>query len=570
MTATISELPLRPRPQAGEALLGYLLRIVNTNGYDSIQTFRKLFGLKSTLLHNLSIVSPNIDEVLRHLSGRVNIKVDVLKAHFDKEYDFFYDPDRAMQNIKLHEPNVCLACLKENRPIMASWRLAHATHCVHHESPLVTHCPECDAKLAWKPSLYSRCQTCNTPWCSLEITREAVPEYQRVEAGLTVKQRIQYYAYLYRVVRLATRFYDMQTNECRTFPTDIENRAMLFSYSYRFLTEPKFRESQLAARVAHWQKNLELQLLPNDFFAALHKDVRQTLPFLSNADEVNGFHICQFQTHQVLIPRVTIAKAQSANGVDHSSLHQKSAEHLESQLRIDELSRALGVKLSDMTQLARASILPAVNNPKIARDYWFDVAEVSALFAKLRKFSQPLTEATFPRQVINLDEAKRLVQQCKWTVANILSFVLSGKCPVFINGDLGVNFNTILLCRESLILQMDAYIRHNKTQPNASFLHQYFSTKGIVVEHFIEFIHETLKTQRNGRISHEEFTAFNDRFWCLNRWCRLRKISISALRKTLESSNFVPVYDEGAKKGFYLYTRSKMLDTFLTSYLKND
>lgn len=88
MTATISELPLRPRPQAGEALLGYLLRIVNTNGYDSIQTFRKLFGLKSTLLHNLSIVSPNIDEVLRHLSGRVNIKVDVLKAHFDKEYDF--------------------------------------------------------------------------------------------------------------------------------------------------------------------------------------------------------------------------------------------------------------------------------------------------------------------------------------------------------------------------------------------------------------------------------------------------------------------------------------------------
>ena len=79
--------------------------------------------------------------------------------------------------------------------------------------------------------------------------------HQRVEAGLTVKQRIQYYAYLYRVVRLATRFYDMQTNECRTFPTDIENRAMLFSYSYRFLTEPKFRESQLAARVAHWQKN---------------------------------------------------------------------------------------------------------------------------------------------------------------------------------------------------------------------------------------------------------------------------------------------------------------------------
>ena len=57
MTATISELPLRPRPQAGEALLGYLLRIVNTNGYDSIQTFRKLFGLKSTLLNTVRRLS---------------------------------------------------------------------------------------------------------------------------------------------------------------------------------------------------------------------------------------------------------------------------------------------------------------------------------------------------------------------------------------------------------------------------------------------------------------------------------------------------------------------------------
>lgn len=48
------------------------------------------------LLYNLSIVSLNIDEVFRYFFGRVNIKVDVLKVYFDKEYDFFYDLDCVM------------------------------------------------------------------------------------------------------------------------------------------------------------------------------------------------------------------------------------------------------------------------------------------------------------------------------------------------------------------------------------------------------------------------------------------------------------------------------------------
>ncbi|MDO6558593.1 hypothetical protein [Paraglaciecola chathamensis] len=514
------------------------------------------------------------DIVIQNLACRVRIKSSVLKKHFQNECALFYSPYRAIQDIKLHEPNVCIECLKEGRPMLNLWRLAHTTHCVHHKMRLVTACPVCHAGLSWKPSLYSHCHACKTKWSTVKSKEEMLPEYQVVETVMSFAEREEYYSYLYRVVRLLTRFYDMQANECRTFPSDIENRRMLFSVSYRFLTNPKFREKQLAKRVEYWRKKLGLHNLSRRFFDALHNDVRQTLSYLPKSQDVSEYHFSLFQTSKVLVPRLNHAKktffSREDKNLVFSTQLPEQLPRLEIQLRISELSNSLGLKFSDVTLLARADILPGLNSPATARDYWFNVAELSVMFSKISALSKPLPETKNPGQFVNLDGAKLLVQQCKWTIANILDLVLSGKCPVFMETkDSELDFSKLLMDRESLILQVEDYYRHHEVNPNTTFLHQFYSTKGIVVEHFIGLIHSVLNTNREGRITSAEFNAFNERFLCLNRWCRLRKIPMPALRKALEHSNIKPIYDEGAQKRFYLYSRSNTLDAFLTNYLKN-
>ena len=97
-----SELPLRPRPEADEALLGYLIRVAHANGYHSVQTLRILFGLKSTLLYSISNNCRIAEELFSTLAERVRIAPEVLKANFENERDGVFDGGRAVQDISLN------------------------------------------------------------------------------------------------------------------------------------------------------------------------------------------------------------------------------------------------------------------------------------------------------------------------------------------------------------------------------------------------------------------------------------------------------------------------------------
>jgi hypothetical protein len=553
MTVMHSELPLRPRPEINEALLGYLLRLAFCNGYQAVQTLRQLFSLKSTLLHSISNEYRTAEELLGTVAERVRIAPEVLKAHFENERNGVFSSVRAVQDISVSSPHVCLACLREVRHIVADWRLAHITHCEYHKTALVKCCPACGEELKWKPTLYSHCGKCKTVWQDVEVPVTDIPHYQSAEKSLTTLQKQPYRHHLYKVARMAMRFYDMQLTECRTFPTDIENRQMLFEFSYRFLVDIAFRETQLQSRIAFWLRQGPLNHLRSGFFDALHHDFQKSEPLLFGLkpDIPRPMHVSQFQTQRIIHPRQALVR-------------DKTSAHF--QLDMTTLAKCMQLNIADITPLAKNDVLPSHNAPKLVRDNWFDARDADELFATLNKRAKPKQEATCSYNLITLRQAVQIVRRLKWTLGDILKLVVEERCEVFLNNKQSLlNLQELYIDREQLFVELDFSFCAQQNRVKTGYLQQYFFVSGIVTERFITFIHEKSSTEQGGnRVTMDQLKSFMTNFLALNRWCRLRKMAIPKVLNLLTEANIQPVFKYGATKGFYIFKKTAELEHALS------
>ena len=549
-----SELPLRPRPVEGEALLGYLLRVGSVNGYQSVQAIRQLFGLKSTLLHSINCHYRDVDALYDKLAGWVRISPVALKAHFAQERSGCFDSNRAIQNIALTEPNLCLACLREGNAMLADWRLAHVTHCAHHKTKLVNSCPQCEAPLKWKPTLYSHCEACGTHWDDADVPDSPVPTYQKVEETLSEAQIRTYRYHLYNVARMAMRFYDMQLADSQTFPTDIAERPMLFAYSYHCLVEPGFLQAQLDKRKAYWIKQGELQHLPEHFFAPLFQVVNEAVPLLPehNDDLLTGFHISHFQTHRIIHPRKNLLE-------DNTSSHF--------QLDIGTLANCLQRQISDITPLAKSGVLVSRNAPKMARDYWFDVRDVEAMFVRLHRLAKPIkkVEAT----LISLNDAEQIIRRFKYTLADILKLVLAQRCNLYLRtGATPFTLQDPLVDREMLFAELDVMFKGHPSQINVHTLQQYLYANIETVEQFMAFVQANSPVGEGRKSLYvEQMMQFVAQYLPLNRWCRMRKLALTKVLNQLQKANLEPVFELGESRGFYIFEKTETLNTVLSQII---
>lgn len=549
-----SELPLRPRPEPGEALLGYLLRVGSANAYQSVQAIRQLFGLKSTLLHSINCHYRDVDALYDTLAGWVRISPEALKAHFAQERSGCFDSNRAIQNITLAESNVCLTCLREGIAILSDWRLAHVTHCAHHKVKLVNSCPQCEAPLKWKPTLYSHCEACGTHWDDVDVPDNPVPTYQKVEETLSDAQIRTYRHHLYNVARMAMRFYDMQLADSQTFPTDIAERPMLFAFSYHCLVEPGFLQAQLDKRKAYWINQGELQHLPERFFAPLFQVVNETVPLLAehNEDLLTGFHISHFQTHRIIHPRKSLLE-------DNVSSHF--------QLDIGTLANCLQRQISDITPLVKSGVLVSRNAPKMARDYWFDARDVEAMFARLHRLAKPIRKVE--ASLIRLNEAEQILRRFKYTLADILKLVMAQRCAAYLKpGVTTFTLQDVWVDREILFAELDVMFNTHPSQINVHTLQQYLYANIETVEQFMAFVQAKFPVGEGDKSLYvEQMTQFVASYLPLNRWCRMRKLALTKVLNQLQKANLEPVFEFGESRGFYIFEKTETLNTVLSQVI---
>ncbi len=149
-------LPRTPAPHPTESLLGYALRVSETNGYDSPWHVFSLAGFEQS-----EIVSPGFK--VNKLASVLGCTPELLKQYTyraengNKEFQLrghVLGGSLTYSPLRLKKPALCQCCAAETGFIDAFWDLSAAIACPTHGTRLLSDCPVCNTPLTWfRPGL---------------------------------------------------------------------------------------------------------------------------------------------------------------------------------------------------------------------------------------------------------------------------------------------------------------------------------------------------------------------------------------------------------------------------------
>lgn len=178
------KLLIRPLPEDGESLIGYLLRVSEANGYVSIHWLLGAANLQTAARVHSCIYRAEDMEPLAKLLG-VDLAVVTGMAYtplgvFASRSKTNYEVCGQIVSTHLLRPNypkICPACLAENPFCRKIWELGIVTACVKHKCLLMRECPACREKLTWKRTKLYTCR-CGLDWTT--VISELLPEHELV------------------------------------------------------------------------------------------------------------------------------------------------------------------------------------------------------------------------------------------------------------------------------------------------------------------------------------------------------------------------------------------------------
>jgi hypothetical protein len=172
-----------PAPQPDESLMGYILRLSETNYCGTPKWVLDLGGLK---IHNLKegwrkLCDDGVDFTLFKQIARLSEEeVNEMKHEFIRSSD--YEQCHAQWHVPISSlrfdwPMICPDCLRENPYCRKFWDLQVVTVCPQHHSLLLDICPSCQKLITWNRKSVSRC-SCGCDWRETRFP-ELPPAQQR-------------------------------------------------------------------------------------------------------------------------------------------------------------------------------------------------------------------------------------------------------------------------------------------------------------------------------------------------------------------------------------------------------
>ena len=139
---------VRPRPNPGESLPGYLMRVAHANGFASTRQ-----------LH--SCLCDRSQGALEELCARLCLDADersrlfgVLPGHWNHDE---VPLGLAATDFNQTCKRWCPLCLREGSSLQGIWTLKLSCVCAHHGVWLHDACPRCDEVCGWTGTQYARC-----------------------------------------------------------------------------------------------------------------------------------------------------------------------------------------------------------------------------------------------------------------------------------------------------------------------------------------------------------------------------------------------------------------------------
>ncbi len=142
----------RPKPHRDECLMGYLIRLCQSNAFHSPSVFGTLsgFGMHNGRLPPKGILTNK--RTLIGLASRINVPPKILEGmcyHEAKGKLTYQGRSYNPALIRFNSPRVCPECLKEQGYAKSEWLFTPATICVHHGLFLVDTHQKSGERLTW-------------------------------------------------------------------------------------------------------------------------------------------------------------------------------------------------------------------------------------------------------------------------------------------------------------------------------------------------------------------------------------------------------------------------------------
>lgn len=556
MTEITSELPVRPRPNNTESLLGYILRVMNANGYDSPFAVKKIFQIDTLKLENLSVNSIHFAALQSRLQKRLRLTADDIQSCFKNEWNGLYDGSRAVADYSIRKPRVCIACLAEKKQVNPTWRFAHITYCDVHNQPLLTCCPQCNTSFKWSPGLLEKCPKCELAWSNELIESQPVPPWLQYENSLKPKLRARFVDDLYEMASIAMRFYDMQATHFRSMPRDIVDVHGLFDFSFRLLVDADFREIQLKNRVNFWCSNGDFKALNERSLQLLNRhwpDLR-CMPHGMQLEGNVKVSTDKFQTTHISSTRKST---------------EKSKLNWHFQLEIAEAARLLSVNMSDVAQLAKHGFFKLHMYSGTDSYRLINVRDIDAFLDNL---INKLKKAESVQELVTVSELAAKLSRFKLGIADIIYFIYSAVFKGFAVEDFdGVSITSIFVDREEVINELEQqFINSLSHSIHRLPLQRYYCVSEQQFEKLNKFYFRELEDHPTGNacIGAEAVKRFEEQFLLLNRWCYLRDFSISEVVKKLSKLRIEPNLSSSISKNVHVYQKSDYLSTALAELIQ--
>lgn len=144
-----------------ESFLGFVLRVSETNGYDTPWHIYRLAGLNQGQMDGVGLPGPAIARILG-LPDEALDKITYTDTSDSRNYKILgHSLGKSFRDgeLRLSKPRICPQCIAESGYIDAFWDLRAAIACPIHARRAIDVCPSCGGALSWfRPGLLTcRC-----------------------------------------------------------------------------------------------------------------------------------------------------------------------------------------------------------------------------------------------------------------------------------------------------------------------------------------------------------------------------------------------------------------------------
>lgn len=145
-----------PSPFANESLLGFVLRVSESNGYNTPWHILRLAGIDQGQMQTAGFPVDRFAKILGYSSDALYRQAYWTNTDGGNFKILGHSLGQSLHNapLRLNLPAFCPHCVEETGHIDGFWDLRAAIACPIHHCPPVRHCPSCEKPLRWfRPGL---------------------------------------------------------------------------------------------------------------------------------------------------------------------------------------------------------------------------------------------------------------------------------------------------------------------------------------------------------------------------------------------------------------------------------